>query len=75
MLCLLCVLPLVILRANVRVCDFRNPQHFIHDYIQENVYLNQSQASQFPHHVCKLHKTLYSIKQAPEPGMPCFPSV
>jgi hypothetical protein len=41
---------------------------FLHDFLDEDVYIEQPQGfvnPKFPNYVCKLHKALYGVKQAP----------
>jgi hypothetical protein len=40
---------------------------FLHDYLTENVFMEQPWGfvdTTHPHHVCKLHKAIYDLKQA-----------
>nr|KYP42598.1 Retrovirus-related Pol polyprotein from transposon TNT 1-94 [Cajanus cajan] len=56
------------LSRNWSICHMDVNNAFLHGLITEEIYMSQPAGfvhPTFPHHVCKLHKALYSLKQAP----------
>ena len=50
---------------------------FLHGFLKEEVYMEQPPSyvdQQFPHHICRLHKSLYRLKQAPRAWFDRFTS-
>lgn len=51
---------------SIRQLDFKNA--FLHEYLKEVIYMVQPHKFidlENPHHVCKPHKSIYDLKQAP----------